>query len=442
MGFTQWISAPNAGPAIKAMFPIVPLIDPYSEACYIGGAYNLSLAMGWGALVSFKKGEEIPKIDWKDAFRTLPLLEWSEKVTGRKVQYLEDWLTHTYFDDYWAEGSARNRWENIETPMFNVGGWYDIFSKSNFEHVSEVINKSKSEMARKHQHLVMGPWTHGISKDGKVGDMDFGKDSVVSLRDMQTQWFDYWLKGEDTGADKLAPFRIFIMGRNEWRDEQEWPLKRTQYTPYYFHSDGAANTLHGDGALSADKCVEEPTDTFVYHPDDPVPTLGGNNLMGCPAGPFDQRKAEERADVLVYTSEELKEEVEVTGPVKVILYAASSAKDTDWTAKLVDVHPDGMPINLCDGIIRARCRESVENPTLIEPGKVYRYEIDLWVTGNVFLPGHRIRVEISSSNFPHFDRNPNTGAPFGKEVDLMKADQTIYHDSEHPSHILLPIIPS
>jgi putative CocE/NonD family hydrolase len=232
------------------------------------------------------------------------------------------------------------------------------------------------------------------------------------------------------------------MGRNQWRDEQEWPLKRTEYKPYYFRSGGSANTADGDGKLTPAKPSDELSDEFVYDPNDPVPTAGGCNLVGCPSGPRDQSRVEKRNDVLVYTSNELDTELEITGPVKVILYAASSAKDTDWTAKLVDVHPDGRAFNLCDGIIRARYRDSRENPSLIRPDKIYRYEIDLWVTSNVFLPGHKIRVEISSSNFPRFDRNLNTGEPFGTGTTLIKATQKIYHDKENPSHILLPVIPN
>ena len=218
-------------------------------------------------------------------------------------------------------------------------------------------------------------------------------------------------------------------------------MERTKYTPYYFHSKGSANTAEGDGKLTTVGPSDEPRDEFVYDPNDPVPTAGGCNLMGCPAGPRDQSKIEKRSDVLVFTSDELKTELEVTGPVKAILYAASSVKDTDWTAKLVDVHPDGRAINLCDGIIRARYRDSQNNPGLIQPGKIYRYEIDLWVTSNVFLPGHKIRIEISSSNFPRFDRNLNMGEPFGIGTRFIKATQTIYHDEEHPSHVLLPVIP-
>jgi hypothetical protein len=287
----------------------------------------------------------------------------------------------------------------------------------------------------------MGPWTHGISRDGKVGSLDFGKESVVDVNTLQAKWFDHWLKGEQTGVEDWPPLRIFVMGKNLWRDEQQWPLERTQYTPYYFHSQGSANTLNGDGTLNAKKPEQEPDDGYVYDPEDPVPTLGGCNLGRVPIGPHDQTEAEQRKDVLVYTSEAMTNDLEVTGPVKVVLYATSNATDTDWTAKLVDVYPDGRAINLCDGIIRARYRQSLDEPTPIEPGKLYRYEIDLWVTSNVFLPGHKIRVEISSSNFPRFDRNPNTGHAFGADAELQTAEQTVHHAGEHASHIVLPVIP-
>jgi hypothetical protein len=445
VGFTQWMPAPNAGDHFKCIFCMVPLIDTYSDAAYFGGAFNLALMMGWGTLVSYGPGQAVPILawnaeDWINAYRTVPLSQW-DRAIGRKVQYLRDWIAHPCYDDYWAARGVRNRWQDITIPIFAVGGWYDIFAKGVLEHVNAVRSESRSIAARNHQHVLMGPWGHGISKDGKVGDLDFGSNSVIKFHEIQTKWFDYWLKGDDTVDYNWAPFRIFVMGRNQWRDEQHWPLKRTRYTPYYFHSDGSANTLEGDGRLTTVKPGNEPVDRFVYDPNDPVPTLGGCNLVGCPAGPRDQTQAEKRKDVLVFTSDRLEEEIEVTGPVKAVLYAASSAPDTDWTVKLVDVHPDGRPINLCDGIIRARYRQSPQKPALIQPGRICRYEIDLWVTSNVFLPGHRIRVEISSSNFPRFDRNPNTGEPFGKTAQIKKAAQTVYHDSQHPSHILLPVIP-
>ena len=444
VGFTQWISAPNAGDHLKAMFPVVPLVDTYGDGVYIDGALNLALMMGWGSMVALRQGEPVAMYtwneqDWNKAFRTLPLSEWDSGL-GRKIQYLRDWVAHPHFDEYWAARGVRNKWQDITVPICAVGGWYDIFSRSVFEHINAVRAKSRSQDARKHQHLVMGPWGHGISQDGKVGDLNFGKESVINLRELQTKWFDCWLKGDKTGAGTWPAFRIFVMGRNQWRDEQQWPLERTEYTPYYFHSEGSANTAEGDGELATAKPSEQPTDEFVYDPNDPVPTAGGCNLMGCPAGPRDQSEVEKRNDVLVFTSEALKTELEVTGPVKVVLYAASTAKDTDFTAKLVDVYPDGRPFNLCDGIMRAGYRGSKSAASLIQPGKVYRYEIDLWVTSNAFLPGHKIRVEISSSNFPRFDRNLNTGEPFGAGTKFIKATQTIYHDKERPSHILLPII--
>lgn len=444
VGFTQWASAPNAGESLKAMFPIVPLVEPHGDVTYVGGAFQFSLAMGWGAQVSGNKNlRGWNTADWAKAFRTLPLSTWDTAIGG-KVQYLRDWVAHPQFDDYWKKGSVRGRHSEITAPCYAVGGWYDIFSKSVLEHVNAVRRTSRSLEARRHQHVLMGPWTHGISRSGKVGGLDFGKQSVVDVGALQVKWFSHWLKDEPTGVETWPPFRIFVMGRNQWRDEQEWPLARTQYTPYYFGCDKSANSLQGDGRLSRTKpAAKNSADHFVYDPDDPVPTLGGCNLFGCPAGPHDQTKAEQREDVLVFTSDALTAPLEVTGPVKAVLYVASSAPSTDWTGKLVDVHPDGRAFNLCDGILRAHYGQPSADgkPGSFEPGKVHRHEIDLWVTSNVFLPGHKIRVEISSSNFPRFDRNPNTGHPFGADAELTKANQTVYHDVQRPSHVVLPVIP-
>ena len=443
VGFTQWITAPGAGDYLKCMFTVVPLMDCYSTE-YIGGALNLALAMGWGSPMSYRPGNGIQTDAWNEkrwlrAFRTLPLCEW-DKAINRRVQYLRDWVAHPIFDDYWATVSVRDKWDQVCVPAFAVSGWYDIFAKAVLEHTNAVRKLSKFEQVRRQQYVIMGPWSHGIGP-ATVGEVNFGPRAKIRLRELESRWFDYWLKGKDTKVEQWPALRIFVMGRNDWRDENEWPLKRTQFTPYYLHSSGSANTLTGDGHLDRAAPEDESLDHFIYDPNDPVPTLGGCNLTACPIGPHDQTPAEKRSDVLVYTSEPIEKELEVTGPVKVILYAASSAPDTDWTGKLVDVHPDGRAFNLCDGIIRARYRESEQKLSLIEPGKVYRYEIDLWVTSNVFLPGHKIRLEVSSSNFPHFDRNPNTGHKFGSDSELHTAAQTIYHDADHPSHILLPVIP-
>lgn len=439
VGFTQWVSSPYESKFLKAMAPGVPFCNAYKEITYIGGAFQLSLAMGWGLSVSTKPGESLPKMDWNQAFATLPLKEW-DKCAGREVGYLRDWVAHSTYDDFWKARGIDDRFADITVPILNVGGWYDIFSKATLEQVNRVRHESKDVAVRRNQFAIIGPWGHGIGSK-KTGELDFGDKAKMDFGPKQFQWFEYWLKGKDSGVGDWPPYYLFIMGENVWRSEYEWPLKRTEFTKYYIHSEGKSNTVKGNGRLNTVIPNEEKSDTFIYDASNPVPTTGGNNLVGPAAGPLDQQKVEERDDVLVFTADTLDKAVEVTGPVKMVLYASSSAKDTDFTAKLVDVHPDGKAYNLCDGIIRARYRESITEPTLIEPGKIYKYDIDLWVTANVFLPGHKIRVEISSSNYPRFDRNPNSGKPFGSDTELLKATQLIYHDAKNASYIELPVIP-
>jgi putative CocE/NonD family hydrolase len=257
------------------------------------------------------------------------------------------------------------------------------------------------------------------------------------------RWYGHWLRGDDNGVTDEGPIRIFVMGRNEWRTEQEWPLARTRYEKYYLHGAGRANSASGDGELSVEAPGDEPYDRFVYDPADPVPSVGGTSVYGsAEAGPQDQREVEKRSDVLVYSTPPLDEDVEVTGPVRLVLYAASSAKDTDFSAKLVDVYPDGKAINLQAGMIRARYRDSFTEPTFLESGVVYEFDIKVGSTSAVFKKGHRIRLEVSSSYFPEFGRNLNTGAEIGMTSEMVTAEQTVYHDSERPSYLELPIIPS
>ncbi len=436
VGWTQWSAAPHASRYLTCMVPVVPFSDAYHEIAYLGGAFQLSLCFGWGAGVG---GLNIPPPKLSEAFSYLPLNTWDEQG-DKRVFFLRDWEAHPTYDDYWRARSIKGRFDQVTVPALNIGGWYDIFSKPTFEHVAQVRHSATNLLVRRNQFAVVGPWGHGVGGQ-KLGDLDFGPSAKLDIGKLQFDWFEYWLKGRDTGVQDWPAVRVFIMGENVWRNESEWPLARTQYTPWYLHSAGKARTRGGGGSLSASLPEAEPPDQFTYDPAQPVPTKGGNNLVGTPIGPFDQSSVEDRPDVLVYTSAPLEKAVEVTGPVKVILHAASSARDTDFTAKLVDVHPNGKAYNLCDGILRARYRESSTNLTLLEPGKTYRFEIDLWVTGNLFHTGHRVRLEISSSNFPRFDRNPNTGHAFGTDAELAKAEQTILHDRPHPSHIVLPIIP-
>jgi hypothetical protein len=328
----------------------------------------------------------------------------------------------------------------VTVPVLNIGGWYDIFSKATLELVTQVRATSLDRKVRRNQFAIMGPWSHHVGPS-KVGELDFGSDAALKVAERQFQWFEYWLKGRETGVQDWPAYYLFIMGENRWRGESEWPLKRTRFTSYFIHSAGHAASLKGDGAMNTTQPGEEAPDQFTYDGNNPVPSVGGNNLFGATAGPHDQTRVEEREDVLVYTTPALAEDLEVTGPVKLILWAASSARDTDFTGKLVDVHPDGKAYNLCDGIVRAQHRNGAEKPALLEPRQATQFEIDLWVTSNVFRRGHRVRLEVSSSNFPRFDRNPNSGKPFGTDIELLSARQTVFHDRERPSHLLLPVVP-
>jgi putative CocE/NonD family hydrolase len=435
VGWTQWASSPNASRYLKAMVPVVPFDNAYDFA-YPGGAFQLALLMGWGSSVG---GVQLTPEKLQQSYRYLPLNTFGDQFAP-KVPYLNEWIQHPEYDDYWRARGIDYRYTDVTVPVLNIGGWYDIFSESTIDQVDRVRDVSRDRAVRRNQFVIIGPWAHGVGVR-KVGELDFGDAAILDVGKVQFEWFQYWLKNEETNVEDWPAYRLFVMGENRWRDENEWPLKRTQYTRYYLHSLGHANSRNGDGVLDTQEPTQEEADEFTYDGDDPVPTTGGNNLTGAPIGPFDQSAVEERPDMLVYTTKPLEADVEVTGPVSMILYAASSAPDTDFTAKLVDVHPDGKAYNICDGILRARYRQGREKPTLLEPGKVDRYEIDLWATSNLFRAGHCIRVEVSSSNFPRFDRNPNSGKPFGTDTELLTAEQAVYHDAEHPSHLLLPVIP-
>jgi len=434
LGWTQWAPAANASPGLKAMVPVVPFDSAY-EVAYTGGALQLALVMGWGIGVG---GVALSPEKLQDSFRHLPLHTFGDQFE-KPIPFLNNWAQHATYDDYWQQRSLGERHSEITVPILNIGGWYDIFSKPTLEMAGKVRAKSRDRQVRRNQVVIMGPWAHGVGAR-KVGEIDFGADAAASIGDWQFKWFEYWLRDRNTGVQDWPAYYLFVMGENRWRGESEWPLKRTRFVSYFLHSSQRANSLKGVGTLSSIKPEGEPPDRFTYDGKNPVPTVGGNNLVGAAAGPYDQQKVEEREDVLVFSTAALEQDTEVTGPVKLVLYAASDSRDTDFTGKLVDVHPDGKAYNLCDGILRAQYRNGPD-PTLLEPGKVERFEIDLWVTSNVFKRGHRIRLEVASSNFPRFDRNPNSGKPFGTDTELLSAQQTVFHDKEHPSQLVLPVIP-
>ena len=435
VGWTQWASAPKASRYLKVMVPIVPFGNAFDLA-YDGGAFQLALLMGWGALVG---GVALPPDKLQAAYHHLPLNTFGDQFE-KKVPYLDAWVEHHTYDEYWKQRGMDYRYPEVTVPALDIGGWYDLFSKVTLDLVTQVHAASRDRKVRRNEFAIIGPWTHNVGPR-KVGELDFGADAALNVADRQFQWFEYWLKGRETGVQDWPPYYLFIMGENRWRGENEWPLKRTRFTSYFLHSAGHAASLKGDGAMNTTQPGEEKPDQFTYDGNNPVPSVGGNNLFGATAGPYDQTQVEQREDVLVYSTPPLEQDVEVTGPVKLVLWAASSARDTDFTGKLVDVHPDGKPYNLCDGIVRAQYRNGMDKPSLLEPGQATRFEIDLWVTSNLFQRGHRIRLEVSSSNFPRFDRNPNSGKPFGTDTELLSARQTVFHDRQHASYLVLPVIP-
>ncbi len=442
VALVQWQSAPHRSKYLTCMVPRAICGDFYSGLIYPGGALQLNVALSWGMRTNGRTAQTIEYHNWTEAFRTLPLIEMGLEA-GRDLDFWKDWIEHPTYDDYWEAIDIEDRWGEIAAPALNMGGWFDLYARDTFTNFNGLRGGGRSAEARQSK-LIVGPWPHALSKSRKTGDIDFGAGSMVDLDEMEMRWFDYWLKGEQNGIVNEPPLRLFIMGANQWQDENEWPLARTDWQRWNLHSGGSANSVLGDGRLAASEPGDEPPDHFVYDPRFPVQTMGGANCCSphiVPWGPYDQRPVEMRNDVLVYSSEPLHEDMEVTGPVKVVLYAATDGPDTDWTAKLVDVSPSGYAMNLTDGVLRARYRESRTDPTLLSPDKVYRYEIDVGVTGNLFRKGHSIRLEVSSSNFPRFDRNPNTGHEFGKDAVLRPARQTVYHTREYPSHIVLPVVP-
>jgi uncharacterized protein len=465
VGATQWLAAITTPPALATIVPVVTASDYHEGWTYQGGAFELGFNASWTLsnlafatlMRRIKAGEPFPSefrqtyIGLIDnmcrAFDTLPLGHMPLLHEHNLAPYYYDWLQHPTADAYWQQWCIEAQHHKVAVPALNVGGWYDIFLGGTIRNYLGMRRNGQTAAAQQYQRLVIGPWKHGLPLSSVSGAMAFGimaEAFAIDFEGVQLRWYDHWLKGIDNGVRQDAPVRLFIMGANAWREEQEWPLTRTQYTRYYLHSRGKANSLHGDGVLSPETPGMEPPDHFLYDPRYPVPTRGGGLCCwagALPQGAYDQTPVESREDVLVYTTPLLTEDVEVTGPVLVTLYAASSAVDTDFTAKLVDVHPSGFAQNLTDGIIRARYRQSTARPEPIEPGKVYAYTIDLWATSNVFKAGHRLRLEISSSNFPRFDRNPNTGGALATETLLLPAVQTIHHDGTYPSHVTLPIIP-
>lgn len=442
LAYTQYAVGAVAGKYLTALNPRFCPGDWWKRAFYCDGAFSLALTWSWLCVESSGRISEanlLPRFDIGKLLRKLPIIKMDEYTGAGKLPYYRRHLTHSKYDKYWKGLNAREQFHKYTTPVFIIGGWFDNYPAETAANFAALRQSAPNKKLRDSHRMQIGPWMHGIG-GRTLGDLDFGPDAMAE-NDATLRWLDCLLHGGTPEDFQKAPVRIFIMGLNKWCDEYEWPLAHTRYANYY---------LQPGGRLSTELPVRGKPDRYVYDPENPVPTLGGNHSVGpynpglyeyAKPGPFDQRPNEKRRDVRVYTSDVIQHDMEVTGPVTLKLFASSSARDTDFITKLIDVYPDGRSINMTEGVIRARFRENVwGKPKLMTPGQVYEFTIDMQVTSNVFKKGHRLRVDIMSSNFPLWDRNLNTGNNPATDTTIKVAEQTIYHDAEHPSHIVLPVV--
>lgn len=451
VGHNQWAAASQAPPHLVAAFPSLASTNIYANWITMGGAFRLSFNYGWG-VVRMPNRIMLPQywhtesympenLKYDNILMHLPLREMDIEFEGAPVQHYRDWLKHESYDDYWKDISDEERFNKIKVPTQTLGGWFDIFLMGTINGYTGMKKNGATQDARDGARMIIGPWGHGPTQT--FGGIDFTPAAMLDMFQFHMRFYDYYLKGIGTGIENEKPVQLFYMGINKWRGETDWPIPGTRYRELYINSNGAANSVRGNGVLSFAEPASAGSDTYTYDPLNPVPTTGGNNCCGTLtlAGPHDQRPVERREDVLVYTSEYLTDTITIAGAVKMKLHAVTDGTDTDWMIKLVDVYPNDYAMPVSEGILRARFRSGPDKMKLLTPNQSYEYEIDMTGTANVFLPGHRIRVDITSSNFPQFDRNPNTGEPLGISSKTRIAKQTIYHGGAALSYILLPVVP-
>jgi uncharacterized protein len=462
LGFVQWDTASQTPAGLKAIAPAVTTTDYYQTPWYsAGGALSWHAMWSWTTMMTLTAaqnalaagtGDPGPLLeaaammaDPEPPMAALPITD--QPLLNKQSPWWLELAAHPSRDQFWQDLSVGERPARVTVPALNIGGWFDLFVDGTTRTFTRMRAEAGSPEAREGQRLIIGPWDH-LSQDGLYHDRQFGLSAGAMAADptgAHIRFFDRHLRGRADALDGTAAVRIFVMGIDQWRDEQDWPLPDTQYTDYYLGGSGQAGTADGDGTLSAEPPAAEAADSYDYDPARPVPSLGGRVMMPAAVnavGPVDQRPVEARADVLCFTSPVLTEPVEVTGHVRLVLHVQSTARDTDFTGKLVDVFPDGRAIYLTDGILRARYRNSLADPELLEPGQVYEVSLDLSVTSNVFLPGHRIRLEVSSSSFPRYDRNTNTGGVIAEDAagQAVTATNSVLHGPGHPSRLILPVI--
>lgn len=450
LGAVQWQAAVMNPPHLVAIFPQCTFANG-RHFFFFSGAFDLSW-ISWlnGRLPDIRRrrgvtgaeaSEEEAEREWLaqkwEWLNFLPLKEFPP-LKGLCPYYYE-WLDHADDGPYWDFADVEKKHGQVSVPAYGLTGWFDdgYGQPGAIRNFLGMRRNGRTARAREGQKLIIGPWTH-CDPGSRAGGTDFGPEAAVDVPALALRWFDYWLKGVDDGIMREPPVRYFVMGDNIWRSGSEWPPDGAEPTSFYFRSRGAANSLHGDGTLSRTKPGVSKPDRYVYDPANPVT----DHFFETP-GPRDNRPFEVRSDVLVYTSEPLPEGLEVTGDIRAEIWASSSAKDTDFVVKVTDVDPTGFSRNITpplSGVIRARYRDSESKPALLDPGRVFRFEIGSMSTSHVFRKGHRIRVWVTSSLFPHIDRNPNTGHPFGADAEMVRAAQTVYHDAGRPSRVILPVL--
>jgi uncharacterized protein len=456
VGATQMLAAMAHPPHLAGICPVVTASNYHENWTYQGGAFEQWFNQSWtSGLAQDTFNRSIQKAsNARLGQDVLPLTKYplfnlstpgaANVSTQALAPYFLDWLAHPSYDDYWKKISIEAHFSDINVPALHIGAWYDIFLGGSLKNYQGLKVSAATEEARKGQQLLVTIGGHA-GGGRNIGEIDYGPEAEkFNETEITLRWYDFLFKGVQNEFASPSRVKIFVMGLNQWREEADWPLARAKDKKYFLHSQSNANSSKGSGSLSTSAPASEPSDKFIYDPTKPVPTIGGPlccDGFHLAPGPRDQRSVEERADVLVYSTTPLDHDMEVTGPVRLDFFASSSAVDTDFTAKLVDVFPDGSAINLSEGILRARYRDSREIPALLIPGKVYPLTMDLWATSNLFRVGHRIRLEISSSNFPRFDRNLNTGESAATSSKSTVATNTILHDDAHPSALVLPVVP-
>ena len=457
---TQWLAAETTPPHLDTIIPANIASDFFNGTMTENGAFRLNFVEAWAlkdlaTATAAHHGDRTAVAQLKtDAtklpgwLRFTPYDQFPPLHPGdpRVAPYFFDWLAHRTDSDYWRRWAPQQYYPKITIPVLDFEGWYDGFLAGGVHNFTGMVTHGGSQFARANQRLVIGPYDHiGWGRPHSIEApllKTIGPIANSPINELMLAWWDHYLKGITNGIGTSgARVDYFQMGSNTWHTTTAWPPPRT----LYLHSGGHANTATGDGVLSPTPNTPEPEDHYRYAPTDPVPSVGGHSCCAATGvgsqGPYDQRTVEQRRDILVYTSAPLAHDTDLTGPSILTLFAASTAPDTDWTAKLVVVHPHGAAINLNNGIQRASYRDSDTHPTPLVAGQVYRYAITVWPTSTLLHAGDRIRVEVSSSDFPQFDPNPNTGDWLGDSTATQPADQTILHDPTHPSTLTLSTIP-